>query len=75
MFDIDAEFSKASSGGFRMGLSGLLVAALVVLDPLGRFAVLLASGRGGQRLGLDPDARRLADLLDGEVEARGRFFL
>ena len=58
-----------------MGLSGLLVAALVVRDLRGRFAVLPASGRGGQVLGLDPDARRVADLLDGQVEARGRFFL
>jgi hypothetical protein len=58
-----------------MRLSGLLVAALVVRDPLGRFAILPASGRGGQALGLDPDARRLADLLDGQVEARGRFFV
>ena len=58
-----------------MGLSGLLVAALVVRDLRGRFAVLPASGRGGQVLGLDPDARRVADLLDGQVEARSRFFL
>jgi len=58
-----------------MGPSGLPVAALVVGDPLGRFVVLPASGRGGQALGLDPDGRRLADLLDGEVEARSLFFL
>lgn len=73
--EFDAQLVQPPQGVPAVSLAGLLVAALVIGDPVGR---LLVEGRSAPRrimLGVEPGAGRLVHLLDGQVERIGRFFL
>ena len=75
MPNVDPKRLKVSKRGLCVRLPGLLVAPLVVGDPLGGPSVDHRPGRRDQALGIDPRAGGLADLFDRQVQAVGRFFL
>jgi len=73
--DFDASLPKFAPRLFVMGISGLLVAVLMIGDVVGGLLIECHSARGRQALGLQPGVGGFPHLFDRQVRRGGRFFL